>query len=210
MNGFNCFQKYCAIKAHFNTRSYDYIAKNGAIKCSIKAFNKRNDIYFFEKLTKSLNEDQTEIEKFFVANFIYNDTLYIKDCFDETYFQFYYDYQKTILNINYLFEQDILKLSSFLQKENLCFKDLYNIDSKNQRPLLIKLTKIKFIRMETFLIIEYFLHLFKYWDQHIIDTILYPDFKQRCLKYRKFLKRHWKDKNKMNILKDIFKSTIIK
>lgn len=71
MNPFEVFVRYSALKLHFTTQKYNYFTYNKKTKASLDTFNKRSDKYWFEKLSRQKSE--SEIEEFFVANFIYSD-----------------------------------------------------------------------------------------------------------------------------------------
>jgi len=65
--GFDVFKVYLGVKLHFTTDTYDYIKYEGKVNCKLDTFTKRNDRYFFHKLSKQYG--QTDILDFFVANF---------------------------------------------------------------------------------------------------------------------------------------------
>ena len=67
MEPFDCYKEYVAIKTHFRTEKSDYF-KGRNRKVSYETFKKRNDQFFFVRLSKNYKDE--EIAKFFVANFI--------------------------------------------------------------------------------------------------------------------------------------------
>ena len=204
MNGYDCYLKYVAIKAHFSTEKYDYIKNNGRLRANISTYNKRNDIYFFEKLTKILNGDQLEVEKYLVSVFINkNPSVYIQNCLSDNDLVNYQEYQKIINSIDYLFEYDIKKIFTYMVDNKCSFKYICNSDS-NGNSIIIKMLMSNYIRRETFIVIEHILNLFEYMDKMIEEDLLYPQFKLKCLKYKSFLVKHWSD-NKIKQLKEIFK-----
>ena len=68
--GFDVFKVYLAVKLHF-TSNYNYFDYDGKVNCKLETFTKRNDRYFFHKLSKKYGKD--EILDFFVSNFCEND-----------------------------------------------------------------------------------------------------------------------------------------
>ena len=64
--GFDVFKVYLAVKLHF-TSNYNYFDYDGKVNCKLETFTKRNDRYFFHKLSKKYGKD--EILDFFVSNF---------------------------------------------------------------------------------------------------------------------------------------------
>ena len=65
--GFDVFRVYMAVKLHFTT-NYNYFDYDGKVNIKLDTFTKRNDRYFFHKLSTKYKQD--EILDFFVANFI--------------------------------------------------------------------------------------------------------------------------------------------
>ena len=61
------YQSYLAFKNHFTKEKYDYFKYGGRSRASEKAFNKRKDRYFFERISRKKNDE--EIKQFFLANF---------------------------------------------------------------------------------------------------------------------------------------------
>ena len=61
------YQSYLAFKNHFTKEKYDYFKCGGRSRASEKAFNKRKDRYFFERISRKKNDE--EIKQFFLANF---------------------------------------------------------------------------------------------------------------------------------------------
>ena len=54
--GFEVFKAYLAIKLHFTTDTYNYDEYGGKVNCKLESFTKRNDRYFFHKLSKEYYE----------------------------------------------------------------------------------------------------------------------------------------------------------
>ena len=96
MDPFDCYKEYVSIKTHFHAKKYDYF-KHKKRKISFNAFKKRNDQLFFVKLSKSYKDD--EISKFFVANFIENENLWIGDALDSQAELKYKEWQKRIQKV---------------------------------------------------------------------------------------------------------------
>ena len=67
MDPFEVYKSYLAFKNHFTKEKYDYFKYGGRSKASEKAFNKRKDRYFFERMSRKKSDD--EIKQFFLANF---------------------------------------------------------------------------------------------------------------------------------------------
>ena len=54
--GFDVFKVYLAVKLHF-TSNYNYFDYDGKVNCKLETFTKRNDSYFFHKLSKNYCKD---------------------------------------------------------------------------------------------------------------------------------------------------------
>lgn len=74
MTTFETFKLYIALKNHFTLKTYDYFKYNGKTRTSQKSFEKRNDKFFFQKLSK-----HNDILGFLVSNLIVNSKSWIKD-----------------------------------------------------------------------------------------------------------------------------------
>ena len=61
MNSFEVYSTYVALKTHFSRKTYDYFKYNGTVKVSIEKYNKRPDKYFFEKIAKKYNKEDTAV-----------------------------------------------------------------------------------------------------------------------------------------------------
>ena len=75
MQPIDVYQMYCAMKAHFSKSSYNFIKYGGKTKVSRDSFWKRNDRYFFVKISKKYNND--EIKDYLLSNFIQSKASYI-------------------------------------------------------------------------------------------------------------------------------------
>ena len=58
MNGYEAYKLYLAIKLHFSTEDYDFIKHNGKVNCSLDSFTKRNDKYFFHRLSTRFKDEE--------------------------------------------------------------------------------------------------------------------------------------------------------
>ena len=178
MDPFDCYKEYVAIKTHFHANKYDYF-KHRKRKISLDTFKKRNDQLFFVKLSKDYKDD--EISKFFVANFIENENLWIGDALDSQAEFKYKEWQKRMQSMSYIFSNDIEKM---LDKDN--FDNWFKV-IEGQHPILLKQTIAKYICMETFSILNMILNFVPDWDKKIKEKIIWPEFKNKVMKYTPFL-----------------------
>lgn len=148
MTPFEVYEVYLSIKMHFTEPTYDYFKYSGKVKSNINSFNKRQDRYFFEKLSrKKLNQ---EILDYFVSNFIEvsdpakmwvgemktnGDTNYIK-------------WKGRIQSLSYVFEQDLKTLTS----SNHLYESLF--PESKVHPKVIKSYLASKISPETLVILN--------------------------------------------------------
>lgn len=178
MEPFDCYKEYVAIKTHFHAEKFDYF-KHKKRKVSYETFKKRNDHYLFIKLAKNFKDE--EIVKFFVANFIDDENMWIGDALDTQAEVCYTNWNKRIQSMSYVFSNDIEKLLD----ENE-FEQWFKIE-KGQHPLLLKQTIAKYVSIETFSILNLVLNFFPDWDKRIDEKFVWPQFRNKVLKYTPFL-----------------------
>ena len=65
---FEVYKSYLGLKNHFTRDSYDYHKYCGKSRASLQSFYKRKDRFFFEKLSRQKNDEETI--DFFVSNFV--------------------------------------------------------------------------------------------------------------------------------------------
>ena len=103
--------------------------------------------------------------------------------------------------MSYIFSNDIEKL---LNKED--FENWFKVEN-GQHPVLLKQTIAKYICMETFSILNMILNFIPDWDKKIKETFVWPQFRDKVLKYTPFLEV---DKTKFRkILRDTINTTNI-
>ena len=196
MEPFDCYKEYVAIKNHFLTEKFDYFKYGkGKRKVSYETFKKRNDHFFFVKLAKNFKDE--EIVKFFVANFIDDENMWIGEALDTQAEICYTNWNKRVQSMSYMFSNEIDKL---LNEGD--FDQWFKID-KGHHPLLLRLAIAKYISMETFSILNLILNFIPDWDRKISEKFVWPQFRNKVLKYTPFLEV---DKTKFRkILRDKLK-----
>ena len=96
---------YLAIRLHFQSPNYDFVKYNGEIRCSQDSFMKRNDRYFFHKLSKRYN--RSEYQDFLVANFAAEDSVNPKWLTGDAAKENYNEWTKIQQSISRVFDQDL-------------------------------------------------------------------------------------------------------
>jgi hypothetical protein len=177
MSAFDVYSIYLAVKAHFTSKRYDYFRYGGRTKTSEDKFNKRNDRYFFEKLSKRFTKE--EIEQYFVSNFLVNSNFYIKEMEDKNFI----DWKKRTQSISYLFIQDlenILMLSSDLNEAFKC--------RKGQHSTILKMYLGGIIMIETMVLLNRVTGFINRYDELMSDDVVWEQASSRLKKYDPFVK----------------------
>jgi hypothetical protein len=187
MTGFEAYKMYLGIKSHFANNTYSYVKYQGNVRANEHSFNKRNDRYFFEKLSK-----QPDLLNFLVANFLEGD-IWVRDLFNDESQERYANWQRRVQSLSYNFQNELSQISED-------FKGYFVVNS-GQHPKLLKQFRHGNISIETLTILNDLINFFPYWDKKISDNIIWPKTRDKCLNYSEFIKY---DKSKMKkIIKDI-------
>lgn len=197
--GFEVFKIYLAIKLHFTSNKYDYFKYEGKVNCKLETFTKRNDRYFFHKLSKRYNE--TDIVDFFVANFVYDSKKWVGNLLQNDGNETYLSYRKFKESISYSFRDDCNRIASDFSSRSLRFDDGFNV-LNGQHPRVLQLLIQKKINYQTAIILDYFLAFSKNWDKKIKEKVVWKDISNRLKKFRSFVK--FNPTECKLILRDIF------
>lgn len=185
MSAIDAYKLYNSLKLHFNTEQYDYFKYSGKTK---SRFIPNNQIHAFEKLYKKYN---TDLETFYIANFLDNPKAYVFDLLSEEANEKYIAFLKKNESLTYLFKQDIINLIDSNEDFNSIF-----IPSKDC-PILMKEVLKERTNLETLLILNSILRFFPNWNKTMKDNIIWEHFKLKCIKYFPFMKF---DKDKMKTI----------
>lgn len=189
MEPFDAYKKYLALKHHFTSDSYDYFKYNGKVNVKSTSFDVRKDKYMFYKLSK-----KKDVEGYLIANMLNDGKTWIGDLLSSESEQIYINWLKRQESLSYVFENDISKLDDDM---NVNFKSI-----NGEYPLALLLYLRKEICLETLIIIDKAIEIFKHWNKSIQDTVMWPDIYKKCLKYQSFLKIE--KKTYVNLLKSRF------
>ena len=196
MTGYECYEIYIAIKIHFSSETYDAVKFKGKVRANSKSYMNRNDRYIFEKLATKYKK--SEIILFFVSNFV-EDNKYVKDLLNEDANERYMELQKTLQSMSYIFSNDMDYIFSYIRTHNLVFDDLF-FGEVNDHPILLRMALHKDIHLETFVIMNKVLDFIGDFDKRIGENYIWPDFRNKTIKYGKFIDA---DKNKyVQIMRD--------
>jgi hypothetical protein len=180
MTGYEAFGIYQALKLHFTQESYDFFKYNGKTHISINAFDNRKDKYHFHKLSRKYTDKQ-ELIDFIVANFLVSDRLWVGDLLSEDAEVRHNARKKTLQSLSYVFENDC-KILFEGQNPN----DTLKVPDGDY-PVLLRKSLRHEIQIETVCLLNKILNFIPKWDKQIADTIRWPDYRNKVIKYAAFL-----------------------
>jgi len=197
--GFDVFKTYLAVKLHFTSDKYNYIQYDGKVNCKLDTFTKRNDRYFFHKLSKKYKE--SEILDFFVANFLSNQKKWVGSLLENDGKDTYISYKKFNESFKYHFRNDCSTIHSDLISNNIVFDDGFRA-IEGQHPRVLKLLIRKKISYQTIVAMDKILGFIKKWDKEISERVVWKDLSFRIKKFGAFVK--FNDTECKLIMKEVF------
>lgn len=179
--GFDAYKVYLALKQHF-TSNYDYFKYNGKVRAGEESFLKRNDRFFFRKLSKKY--DKEELIEFYVSNFIISNN-WVGNLVSQESEDNYVQFKKRRESLSYHFDNELRWLVDHCRDRDLELNKLLLVEDGNH-PLLLKLLLQKKISIETIIIMDGVLKFIRYWNARL-DDIVWEEKKQLISNYRQFL-----------------------
>jgi hypothetical protein len=181
ISGYEAFGLYQALKLHFTTDSYDYFKYNGKTSISVTSFENRKDKYHFYKLSRKYTNKE-DLINFIVANLIEDEKSWVGVLLQEEADIIYRKRQKVIQSLSYTFENDcILIFEECILNPNEVLK------TDGDYPVLLTKALRKEIQIETLCILNQILGFIPMWTNKINDTIRWPEYRRKCIKYASFL-----------------------
>ena len=178
MTGYEAFALYHTLKLHF-TSDYDYFKYNGKCNISPTTFENRKDKYHFYKLSrKYTNKD--EFANFVIANLFENSKAWAGDLLQEEADIIFKERQRIQQSLSYIFENDCRVIFDDVEPNDV-------LKTNGDHPKLLTMALRKEISPETLIILNAILKFLPMWDKKITDTIRWPEYRQRLLKYASFL-----------------------
>ena len=182
--GFDVFRVYMAVKLHFTT-NYDYFDYDGKVNIKLDTFTKRNDRYFFHKLSTKYKQD--EILDFFVANFCESDKKWIGNLLENDGRETYLNYKKVKDNFNYHFRNDIVNIINDFSSKRISFDDGFVCNS-GQHPRLLRLLIQRRASFQTIIVLDQVLSFIKNWNKQIKERVVWPKIAHTITKLKPFIK----------------------
>ena len=182
--GFEVYKIYLAVKLHFTSKDYDYHKYEGKVNCKLETFTKRNDRYFFHKLSKQY--EQTDILDFFVANFATDSKGWVGNLLQRDGRDVYLDYKKRKEAFTYHFRNDCLRINDDFLSNNISFDDGF-VCHNGQHPRLLRLLLQKTISLQTTIVLNHFLSFSKNWDKEITEKVVWTKISSTIARLKPFV-----------------------
>ena len=173
MEPIDVYLMYCAMKAHFSRKDYDFLTYKGKSRVPRDSFFKRKDRVFFVKLSKKYSEE--DLKNYFVANFIIEKQGYIANFNDENYEQ----WKEKRNNFYDIFTEEI---RPFVKDFNPIFKV-----KNSEHPFLLKEYLGKRVSLETLVILDEILGFTKNWNRSLAEDYMWYDINKLMKNYKRFL-----------------------
>ena len=182
---FEVYRTYLSVRNHFTRDSYDFFKFGGKSKVSSGAFDRRKDRYIFDKISKDFRDD--EVPLLFVSNFVAKDKFWIGNVLSEENRNIYTTWKKRIQSLSYGFKNDVEQIAQEMNDREIDFNSVFKIQD-GQHPIILRLALANLISLESFLILNKILDFFPQFNRQIEETIIWPDFYKKCVKYEPFVK----------------------
>jgi len=181
MTGYETFGLYQALKLHFTQESYDFFKYNGKTNVSVTTFENRKDKYHFYKLSRRLAQKDDMID-FIVANLVEDEKTWVGSLLMQESEVNYRKHQKIIQSMSYTFENDCKLIFSdcILNPNEVLMTD-------GDYPVLLKKGLQKSVNIESMCLLNNMLGFVPMWTKKIADTIHWPNYRMKLLKYSAFI-----------------------
>lgn len=180
MTGYEAFALFNSLKLHFTQDSYDYFKYNGKSNVSVDAFENRKDKYHFYKLSR-LYPNKEECALFIISNLLDKDNLWVGELLEPDAEVKFLARQKVIQSLSYTFENEVNKIFDECKNPN----DL--LRTNGEYPKLLSMALFKEIQIETLCVLNSILNFVPMWTNKIDDTIRWPMYRKKILKYSPFI-----------------------
>ena len=191
MDSYEAYTLFLALRAHFNQKNYNFHKYNGKIRTNYDAFLKRNDRFFFHKLSKK--EDPIG---YVISNILDDENLWITSLFTDEADSKYTDWKKRTDSMTYNFKVELDRMGDD-------FNEVLKV-SEGQHPKLLQMYLEGDVSPETMVIINELTSVFKVWNARIEDEIVWPSIYNRLKKYREFMKIDEKKETLKKVIVDKF------
>ena len=193
MDAFDAFQKYLAIKLHFNNKNYDFFKYNGKVTAQRSKFDTRSDKYHFHRLSKRY---QDQLDLFLACNLLNNNKIWVGDLLEQECENLFKEHKKKLESLEYTFRTDMSQFDSL--------DEAFVVKSKGDWPDILYKYRRGQVSLETMVIIMLVAQCFDYWDANIDDDIIWPRMKHGIEKYALFIRNRIDIQKYSDIMKQLY------
>ena len=172
---------YLGIRLHFSSPKYNFEKYNGEVNCSHSSFLKRNDRYFFHKLSKRYN--RSELQDFLVANFAVEDSVNPKWLTGDVAENNYKEWTKIQQSISRVFDQDLKTCIEYHKP----FGGLFKCETKTHPPI-VKLLLQKKISIVSAIILDSYLNWIEFTNHEVDEDWVWPKLQSTLHNCQPFIK----------------------
>ena len=190
--GYETYLMYLALQKHFSS-NYDFFQYNGKVRASVDSYQKRNDMFAFEKLSKIVVKDDRL--DFFVAHFLENPKEWIKNM-SKTKLEMH---RAKMKNFPITFRENLRRI----KMEGVGKMMTLNGDI----PKIHKLCLSGDLEVETLIMIDW---MAPFIDKHSVEVsvpFVFPEHIKKLQNYRPFLKNKLSDRYKYYV--ETFKEELV-
>ena len=126
-------------------------------------------------------------DRLFVSNFVAKEKFWIGNVLSEESRNIYITWRKRIQSLSYGFKNDVELIDQEINDREISFNDVFKVQD-GQHPIILRLALANLISLESFLILNKILDFFPQFNRQIGETIIWPDFYKKCVKYEPFVK----------------------
>lgn len=178
MTDYEAYKMYLALRAHFQTPSYDVIEMQGRIRASRKSYTPNKE-FIFKRLVKRYSDH--DICNFMVSNFVTGN--HWGGVFNEEAAKVFQDWQRRTQSLKYVFEQDLQVLRAEAADEGIT--DWF-ASNDGRHPLILRAYLRNSITPETLVILNKLTDFTSTID--LPADPVWPEVKLMIVKYNPFLR----------------------
>lgn len=170
--GYKCYVTYLALKLHFTSPSYDFVKYGGKVSASVSSYETRRDRYQFEKLSR--HPDPFGV---MLAHLSRDAKTWIGGISPTS--DTYKSFVKRNDALAYTVRDDLGRLKDTLDS---------NLEvPEGQHPYLLSALLGETVSLETVCVIQAVFNFVPYWDEAILDPVIWPENRMKVVKMLPFL-----------------------
>ena len=185
MKASEAYMEYCAIKAHFERKSYSYHKYGGKVRAG--DYEKRKDKSWFFRLSRAYNRKQ--LHEYYLANFLAGNSWVGKMTKDV-----WLEWKQKIVRLHTVWETDLNAIAKLMNERSLSPSDVFRCES-GQHPVIFRLLLGEYIQIETFVIFDKLTRLCDRYDKELADDPVWAEYGTKIRKYSPFLSMYLGDLN---------------